>query len=90
MKPHTLLYCSAVSTQQFSSDRPFSQVKFPQNNSCFFRVLSSPRGVSDFVIMARNSQQSDELGELILRDGSDLEYNFSDSSVEEDFSDESD
>ena len=31
-----------------------------------------------------------ELGELILRDGSDLEDNFSDSSVEEDLSDESD
>lgn len=39
--------------------------------------------------MARNSQQSDELGDLILRDGSDLEDNFSDSSVEEDLSDES-
>ena len=56
----------------------------------FFRVLSSPRGVSNFVIMARNSQQSDEQGELMLRDGSDLEDNFSDSCVEEDLSDESD
>ena len=56
----------------------------------FFRVLSSPRRVSDFVIMARNSQQSDEQGELMLRDGSDLEDNFNDSSIEQDLSDESD
>ena len=40
--------------------------------------------------MARNSWQSDEQGELMLRDGSDLEDNFSDSRVEEDLSDESD
>jgi len=40
--------------------------------------------------MARNSQQSDEQGELMLRDGSDLEDNFNYSSIEEDLSDESD
>ena len=44
----------------------------------------------DFVIMARNLEQNNELVELILTNGSDLEDDFSDSSLEEDLSYESD
>ena len=46
--------------------------------------------MSGCVIMARNLQQNDERAELILRNGSDLDDDFSDSSLEEGRSDESD
>ena len=55
-----------------------------------FRALSSPRGVLDFLIMARNLEQNNELAELTLTNRSDLEDDFNDPSLEEDLSDESD
>ena len=68
----------------------FFGVYFAKIIRAFFRALSSPRRVLGFVIMTRNLEQNNELAELILTDGSDLEDDFSDSSLKEDFSDESD
>ena len=48
------------------------------------------RGVLDIVIMAMNLGQNNQLADLILTNGSDLEDAFSNSGLEEDLSDESD
>lgn len=55
----------------------------PKLFRAFFHALTSPRGVFDFVIMTRNLEQNNELAELILTDGSDLEDDFSDSSLKD-------
>ena len=39
----------------------------PKLFCAFFRALSSPRGVLDFVIMARNLEQNNEIAELSLK-----------------------